>query len=383
MKRTLSASFIGRNYLLGARYRRAVEAATAPAGAPIWQRLVRIAAWIAGVAVVLYVLDLLGIPVSDWIRALFDKVAQVPLSAVVGGVVLETLQTTLAALAWLGILRAAFPRAGVSFRIVLASYATAVAMNAFLPANIGTWVMLVMFTAVIAGATFAAVFSGLVVQKIPFSVFNIALYLYLFISVSSSLSVNLGVVSDHPVAVAMFAIGAILLLVLLARLFWRRAAKLRAQLAVGGAVLRTPRKALVSVALPELGSYLARLGIVAVFLGAYGIPVTFHNVATVTASNSVANSVSVTPGGVGVTQAANTAALRGSTSASNATAYSVAQQLIISAWDVVFAVVMVSWAFGWSGGKELVQTSYAGAKVRTREIKEERAAKRRARRGGE
>ena len=360
-----------------------MEAATAPAGAPIWQRLVRIAAWIAGVAVVLYVLDLLGIPVSDWIRALFDKVAQVPLSAVVGGVVLETLQTTLAALAWLGILRAAFPRAGVSFRIVLASYAAAVAMNAFLPANIGTWVMLGMFTAVIAGATFAAVFSGLVVQKIPFSVFNIALYLYLFISVSSSLSVNLGVVSDHPVAVAMFAIGAILLLALLARLFWRRAAKLRAQLAVGGAVLRTPRKALVSVALPELGSYLARLAIVAVFLGAYGIPVTFHNVATVTASNSVANSVSVTPGGVGVTQAANTAALRGSTSASNATAYSVAQQLIISAWDVVFAVVMVSWAFGWSGGKELVQTSYAGAKVRTREIKEERAAKRRARRGGE
>lgn len=133
---------------------------------------------------------------------------------------------------------------------------------------------------------------------------------------------------------------------------------------------------LVAVALPELGSYLARLGIVAVFLGAYGIPVTVHNVATVTASNSVANSVSVTPGGVGVTQAANTAALRDSTSASNATTYSVAQQLIVSAWDVVFAVAMVSWAFGWSGGKDLVETSYGEAKMRTREMKAERARKR-------
>ena len=235
-------------------------------------RLARIALWIAGVTAIIFLLDLVGIPVSDWIRTLFDKIAQVPPGAVIGGVVLETLQTTLAALAWLGILRAAFPNAGISFRMVLASYAAAVAMNSFLPANIGTWAMLIMFTALIAGATFLAV-----------------------------------------------------------------------------------------------------------FLGAYGIPVTFHNVATVTASNSVANSVAVTPGGIGVTQAANTAALRDSASASDATAYSVAQQLIVSAWDAVFAVVVVSWAFGWSGGKELVESSYGEAKVKTQEMKEQRAAKKRAR----
>ncbi len=356
-----------------------MEAAATPAHPPLGRRLARIALWVAGVAALLYVLDLLGIPVADWIGSLFDKLAQVPPAAVVGGAILETLQTTFAALAWLAILRAAFPRAEVPFRVVLAAYAAAVAMNAFLPANIGTWAMLVMFTLVIAGATFASVFSGLIVQKIPFSVFNVALYLYLFLSVSSSLSIDLGVVSDHPVAVALIAGGVLVLAAILVRVFWRRAAKLRAQLAVGGAILRTPRKALVAVALPELASYLARLGIVAVFLGAYSIPVTFHNVATVSASNSVANSVSVTPGGVGVTQAANTAALRDSTSASNATAYSVAQQLIISAWDVVFAVATVSWAFGWSGGKRLVETSYGEAKVKAEEMKAERARKRAAR----
>jgi uncharacterized membrane protein YbhN (UPF0104 family) len=378
MKRIRSTSGIGGRLFLVARYRRAVEAASPPAPPGLRLRLTRIALWIAGVAAIIFLLDLVGIPVSDWIRTLFDKIAQVPPGAVVGGVVLETLQTTLAALAWLGILRAAFPNAGISFRMVLASYAAAVAMNDFLPANIGTWSMLIMFTALIAGATFPAVFSGLLVQKIPFSVFNIALYLYLFLSVSSSLSVDLGVVSDHPIAVATIAVGAVVLLALLARVFWRRAEKLRAELVSGGAILRTPRKALITVALPELGSYLARLGIVAVFLGAYGIPVTFHNVATVTASNSVANSVAVTPGGIGVTQAANTAALRDSASASDATAYSVAQQLIVSAWDAVFAVVVVSWAFGWSGGRELVKSSYGEAKVKTQEMKEQRAAKKRA-----
>ena len=64
-------------------------------------------------------------------------------------------------------------------------------MNSFLPANIGTWVMLIMFTSVIAGATFTAMLSGIAVQKIPFSIFNIAVYLYLFLSVAGSFSIKL------------------------------------------------------------------------------------------------------------------------------------------------------------------------------------------------
>jgi uncharacterized membrane protein YbhN (UPF0104 family) len=335
-------------------------------------RAARIALWIAGIAAAFVILNLAGVPILDWIHGLLRKVREVPAWAVAAGVVLETLQTTLAALAWLAILRAAFPRADIPFRIVLASYATAVALNDFLPANIGTFVMLVMFTTVIAGATFAAVLSGLVVQKIPFSVFNIAVYLYLFLSVSGSFSIKLGFLADHAALVAIIAGGAIVLIALLARLLWHRLAKLRAQLATGGAILREPRKALVRLALPELGSYLARLGIIAVFLAAYGIPVTFHDVASVSASNSVSNSVAVTPGSAGVTQAMNGAVLSSSTSAQNATAYSVAQQLIVSAWDVVFAVALVSWVFGWSGGRELVRSSYGEAKARSAELKARR-----------
>ena len=144
----------------------------------------------------------------------------------------------------------------------------------------------------------------------------------------------------------------------------------------GGAVLRTPRRFLLDVVAPSLGSYLARLAIVGVFLAAYGIPATFHNIATVTASNSISNTVSATPGGVGVTQAMNSVALAGSTDAATATAYSISQQLVTSAWNVVFAVVMVSWVFGWSGGKALVESSYDDAKVKSREMKDRRKSKR-------
>ena len=117
---------------------------------------------------------------------------------------------------------------------------------------------------------------------------------------------------------------------------------------------------------------------IAVFLGAYSIPVTFHNVASVTASNSISNSVSLTPGGVGVTQAMNSAALKKQTDASTATAYSASQQLITSAWNVVFAVILVSWVFGWTGGRELVASSYEQAKVKSEELREKRKARRSA-----
>ena len=207
---------------------------------PLQRRLIRIAAWLGGIAALLAVLELLGVPVLDWIDDLFDKVAAVPAWAIAAGVVLESLQTSLAALAWYGILRAALPRAALPFRFVLASYAAAVALNGFLPANIGTFVMLVMFTTLIVGATFPLVISGLIVEKIPFSVFNVGLYLYLFLTVSGSFSIKLGFVADHAGAVVLIAVGAIVLLVLLARVFWERLAKLREQLISGGAILRTP-----------------------------------------------------------------------------------------------------------------------------------------------
>ena len=160
----------------------------------------------------------------------------------------------------------------------------------------------------------------------------------------------------------------------------------------GGAILARRSDYALKVALPSFGAWLAKLGVIAVFLAGYGIAVTFHTVMSVMGGNSIANTVSVTPGGVGVNQAANVAALGGVTDAATATAYSLGQQLAITAWNIAFAVVLVIWAFGWTGGKLLVEQSYTDAKVKVSEQKaqrakakaakhEERVAKKRARRG--
>jgi uncharacterized membrane protein YbhN (UPF0104 family) len=339
------------------------------------RRLARIALWLGALALLLGALELIGVPALEWIDDLLDRVGEVPAWAIAAGVLLESAQTGLAALAWYGILRAALPAAAIRFRLVLACYAAAVALNGFLPANIGTFVMLVMFTTLIAGATFPLVFSGLLVEKIPFTVLNVALYLYLFLTISGSFSIKLSFLADHTGLIVLLLIGAVALLALLARVFWARLEGLRRELVAGGAILRSGRRTLTRLFLPALGSYAARLAIVAVFLGAYSIPVTFQNVATVTASNSVSNSVSATPGGVGVTQAMNSAALAGEPSAKTANAYSIGQQLIVTAWDVLFAIALVCWVFGWSGGKQLVESSYGEAKERSRELRRKREAR--------
>jgi multisubunit Na+/H+ antiporter MnhC subunit len=78
----------------------------------------------------------------------------------------------------------------------------------------------------------------------------------------------------------------------------------------------------------------------------------------------------VTPGGAGVTQAINAVALSDYTDPQTATAYSLAQQLVMTAWNVVFAVLLVLLVFGWTNGRALVKSSYAEAKERARKRRE-------------
>ena len=244
--------------------------------------------------------------------------------------------------------------------------------NGVLPANLGTLTMLFMFTAIVAGATFTGIFAGYLVHKIFFTVAGAAVYLYLFLSVPGSFDIQLGGLHDRWLLAVFITVGTVALLVLVARVFWRWVKKLWAQAKQGGAILASPRAYFVKVVLPSAGGYAAKLGVIAVFLAAYGIPVTFHTVMTVVGGNSIANVTSVTPGGVGVNQAINAASLREVTDTATATAYSLGQQLITTAWNMVFAIALVSFVFGWQGGKQLVATSYGDAKVKAGEMKKSR-----------
>ena len=348
------------------------------------RRLAKVLAWLVGIALVLAVLDLLGVDVRGWFSDLWDALGEIGLGYLLAGWTLQTVQTTLTAFGWYSILRVAFPNGGVAYLHILAAYAAGVALNGFLPANIGTVVSLLMYVAIINGANLPGVLGGMFVQKIFFTLAGAFVYVYLFLSVPGSFELQLPALHDHPVLILACVAGAGMLLVILGRLFWHKLKTLWAKAVQGGAILKRPGEYALRVALPSFGAWLAKLGVIAVFLAGYGIAVTFHTVMSVMGGNSIANMVSVTPGGVGVNQAANVASLGEVTDAATATAYSLGQQLAITAWNIAFAVVLVVWAFGWSGGKLLVEQSYVDAKVKVDEQKAQRAqarATKRAERG--
>jgi uncharacterized membrane protein YbhN (UPF0104 family) len=340
------------------------------------RRLGKVAAWLGGTALVVAALELLGVDVSGWLSDLWDTLTTIGVGYLIAGWTLQTAQTTLTALGWFAILRAGHPDVPVLYRQVLAAYAAGVALNGFLPANIGTFAMLLMYVAIIPGSTFAGVVGGMFVQKIFFTVAGAFVYIYLFASVPGTFERQFELPHDHPVLIGGMVLGAGFLVVLLGRIFWRRLKGLWEQARQGGAILARPREYALRVVLPSLCAWIAKLGVIAVFLAGYGIAVTFHTVMSVVGGNSIANTVSVTPGGVGVNQAANVAALDSVTDPATATAYSLGQQLAVTAWNIAFAVVLVAWAFGWSGGKVLVERSYADAKVKVAEQKAERDRRR-------
>jgi uncharacterized membrane protein YbhN (UPF0104 family) len=354
-----------------------VNAATSPApdtaeaakAHPVRRILIIIGFVVCGVAFA----NIVGWDIRAWFHELWQTLTSISIEYIIAGVIAATIQTTATAFSWYSILRYGYP-GEVRWREVWAAYAACVALNNILPANLGTIVMFVMLTTLIASATFAGMIGGFMVQKIFFVLAGGFVYLYLFLSVSGSFNIDFSWIKDHPWAVVALVVGGGLTIYLVVRSFWPKVLNWWEQAKEGGKIVAHPGAYFSRVFFPEFIAWVASLSIVAIFMAAYAIPVTFHSVMTVVGSNSISNTVSVTPGGAGVNQAFNVAALKGVTDSQTATAYSVAQQLVTTAWSILFALVLMIWVFGWGGGKALLTQSYEEAKKKAAEQRAKKAA---------
>jgi len=332
--------------------------------------------WVGGLALFWLVLQLLGVDVKGWIQQLWDEIKAIPRGYLLGALVFQTAQTVLVGGSYYGILKAAYPEE-VTVRPIIASYAVGVAMNGFLPANIGTFVTLIMFVAIIPSCTFAGAIAAYLVQKIFFTIAGAFVYVYMFLSVPGSFSISFGKERTHPGLTLLIIGGAVVLIGLLVRIFWRQLKKLWAQAKAGGVILAQPKRYMTRVFLPSFLGWTCGRTVTAIFLAAFALPVTFDSVMWVAGSGSLANVASFTPGAVGVTQATNALALKTCCNVAHqqAVSFSTAQQLITTAWNQIVAIVLVVTVFGWSGGKQLVSQSYVDAKEKAAEMKAERKKK--------
>ena len=219
-----------------------------------------------------------------------------------------------------------------------------------------------MFRVIIVGSAFAGILAAGVVQNLFYGVIGTLNYVFLFLSRPDSESAAEHQVTEDGGIKLVFLVLAAMLLIVVARLLWKRYHQVWDDAKAGAVILRSPRLYATRVLSLQVASYVARMGVNATFMSAFGIPVTIRNIFLIIAANSVSSTFAVTPGGIGTQQALATVALRDVAPASTVTAYSLAQQLIMMAWNITFGLIMMVTTFGWSTTKGMIQESRKEAK---------------------
>jgi uncharacterized membrane protein YbhN (UPF0104 family) len=280
--------------------------------------------------------------VSGWLAEVGRQVGSVSPPLLVLALALQSAQTLLNAGAWWNVLRAAYPATPPAYRQVLGGYGGGLALNVILPAQGGTVAMLGFFRRRIAGATVLGLLGAALVQSLFFIVTGAAVWAGLLATRPEIFHLKYAWLYNHPVlalAVALVVAG-------VARVAWRRFRTRLAAVTEGGAILRTPRRFVRGVLSLQFAAYVVRMGVFATFMRAYGIPVSLGSVLLVIGVSAVASTFSATPGGLGTQQALATVALRNTASSQAVAGYSLGQQLILGAWDIVFGLVLLWWTIG-------------------------------------
>src|SRR5207249_11855340 len=131
---------------------------------------------------------------------------------------------------------------------------------------------------------------------------------------------------------------------------WRKAKK-------GAAIFSDWRLYARDVAAPSAASYVCRIGVNIVFMAAFHLPVTAFTVFLVASSHMLSGIFAITPGGVGQTQALDVATLRGRAPTGSVAAFSIAQDSVMTIWNVVLGIVVMTRAFGFDTMKHMLSRS--------------------------
>jgi Lysylphosphatidylglycerol synthase TM region len=133
---------------------------------------------------------------EDRLSQLWDAMTSVSVPLLVLGIVLQTAQTALVALAWRNILRASYPEGGVRYRTILGHYAGGNGLNAILPASAGTVAMRFRNDSVAVAVVVTGVSNQIVNVVLPL----LALSLLLLTGGSSPLLLTAGLIGIGTIA---------------------------------------------------------------------------------------------------------------------------------------------------------------------------------------
>jgi uncharacterized membrane protein YbhN (UPF0104 family) len=102
----------------------------------------------------------------DWVAGVFARIGDVSVYWLLLALALKTAESALIGVTWRNILRASYPRSGLSFKTSWGASQGGTAINAVTPAQAGTAAMIGIFRTSIRGSTVAGVTSATVVVPV-------------------------------------------------------------------------------------------------------------------------------------------------------------------------------------------------------------------------
>jgi uncharacterized membrane protein YbhN (UPF0104 family) len=296
-----------------------------------------------------------------WFAEVWVLIAAIPLPFVVVALAFKAAEVSLNAAAWKTVLHAAYPEQRITFRQMLGVVQGGVGIFAVVPPKFGGFAVLGLYRVAFPDLGITAVLATRVVQGISSTILGTVLLL-LFGAVTAGIGTSGGFAADVATffterTVLAVALSFIVVALVMAALRYGRA-WLRGfvvEMALGGAILRTPRRYLALVVFPTLLAFVLRWAVTGTLLAAFVIPVSFETLLRVNVSHGIARTVQVTPGGFGTTQAFDLVALRGVAPAEVITAYSLSQAAILLVFNIAFGLIALTWAFGWERTARLIR----------------------------
>jgi uncharacterized membrane protein YbhN (UPF0104 family) len=296
----------------------------------------------------------------DWVAGVFGHINDISGYWLLAAIALKTAESALIGVTWRNILRAAYPRSGLTFKTSWGASQGGNAINAVTPAQAGTAAMIGIFRTSIPGSTVAGITSATVIQTLFFTVLSVLMVIG--VAITRPRTVSRGSPSDetssfvveHPFLTALGVLAAAVLAVVVWRRLKPRLVDLWHKAKAGGAILRDWRRYGLEVAVPSALSYACRIGVNVIFMAAFSIPITAFTVFLVASSHMLSGLFAITPGGVGQTQALDVATLRGHAPTEDIAAFSITQDAIMTIWNVLLGIIVMLWAFGYTAAKNLV-----------------------------
>jgi uncharacterized membrane protein YbhN (UPF0104 family) len=298
----------------------------------------------------------------------FDNLSELQIGPLLIALACQGIWLTLRTRAWYNALRAAYPRERFPWRNIWAAEVAGNGISSIVPAHAGAAVRLYLGKTTVPRSRYATVGSSFLVDA-PFDVgMGILILIYGFTQgvfpeipdLSKLPAFDLAFFAAHPqFAVFAVTLTAIVLLVLFAVLsvrvrdFW-------ANVRQGVAILRSRELYFPGAFAWQALAWPFRLACIWFMLRAFNIDPTLDLALTVLAVQVAASLIPLTPQGAGVQQALLISALGGVIGGALLAAYSVGQQLAISAFNAAFGLLALAVVFRTTDWRALMAEGKAG-----------------------